>query len=79
MRVIILGGDGYIGWPLALSLSKKGHSVIIVDNCMRREVDLELNVESLTPIRTIEERINSWENITKSGFSMKILMLQKNI
>tara|TARA_B000000532_G_C18872081_1_gene408876 strand:+ start:318 stop:1481 length:1164 start_codon:yes stop_codon:yes gene_type:complete len=65
MRVIILGGDGYIGWPLALSLSKKGHSVIIVDNCMRREVDLELNVESLTPIRTIEERINSWENITK--------------
>lgn len=65
MRVIILGGDGYIGWPLALSLSKKGHSVMIVDNCMRREVDLELNVESLTPIRTIEERINSWENITK--------------
>ena len=57
MKVIILGGDGFCGWPNALHLSRQGHEVIIVDNLSRREIDLELEVESLTPIRPIGERL----------------------
>jgi len=64
MKVIILGGDGFCGWPNALYLSKQGHEVIIVDNLSRRAIDLELEVESLTPIRPIGERIRVWKELT---------------
>ncbi|MEM6311266.1 MAG: NAD-dependent epimerase/dehydratase family protein [Pseudomonadota bacterium] len=64
MKVIILGGDGFCGWPNALYLSKQGHDVIIVDNLSRRAIDLELEVESLTPIRPIGERIRVWKELT---------------
>lgn len=70
MKVLILGGDGFCGWPNALYLSNRGHDVIIVDNLSRREIDLELEVDSLTPIRPIGERIRVWEELTnnKIGF-----------
>ncbi len=70
MKIIILGGDGFCGWPNALYLSEQGHDVIIVDNLSRRAIDLELEVESLTPIRPIGERIRVWEEISgkKIGF-----------
>lgn len=64
MKVIILGGDGFCGWPNALYLSQQGHDVIIVDNLSRREIDLELEVDSLTPIRPIGERIRVWKELT---------------
>ena len=64
MKVVILGGDGFCGWPNALYLSQKGHDVIIVDNLSRREIDLELEVESLTPVRPIGERIRVWKELT---------------
>lgn len=64
MKIIILGGDGFCGWPNALYLSKRGHDVIIVDNLSRREIDLELEVDSLTPIRPIGERIRVWKELT---------------
>ena len=64
MKVIILGGDGFCGWPNALHLSRQGHEVIIVDNLSRREIDLELEVESLTPIRPIGERLRVWKELT---------------
>ncbi|MGJ8547373.1 MAG: NAD-dependent epimerase/dehydratase family protein [Sulfitobacter sp.] len=64
MKVIILGGDGFCGWPNALYLSNRGHEVIIVDNLSRRKIDLELEVDSLTPIRPIGERIKVWEELT---------------
>ncbi|MEM8633380.1 MAG: NAD-dependent epimerase/dehydratase family protein [Pseudomonadota bacterium] len=64
MKVIILGGDGFCGWPNALYLSKQGHDVIIVDNLSRRAIDLELEVDSLTPIRPIGERIRVWKELT---------------
>ena len=57
MRVIILGGDGFCGWPTALHLSARGHEVAIVDNLSRRNIDNELEVESLTPIRPMGERL----------------------
>ena len=65
MRALILGGDGFIGWPLALRLSKKGHDVFIVDNFIRRDIDKELGVDSLTPIQSIDKRIRTWREITK--------------
>lgn len=64
MKVIILGGDGFCGWPNALYLSARGHDVLIVDNLSRRKIDVELEVESLTPIRPISERIQAWKERT---------------
>ncbi len=64
MKAIILGGDGFCGWPNALYLSSRGHDVIIVDNLSRREIDVELEVESLTPIRPIRDRIRAWKDLT---------------
>jgi UDP-sulfoquinovose synthase len=60
MKVFVLGGDGFCGWPVALSLSAKGHDVCIVDNGHRRRIDAELGTTSLTPIRPIEERLRAW-------------------
>ncbi len=64
MRVLILGGDGFCGWPTALHLSAQGHEVAIVDNLSRREIDIELEVSSLTPIRFIGERLRAWEEVS---------------
>jgi UDP-sulfoquinovose synthase len=64
MKVLVLGGDGFCGWPTTLHLSDKGYDVIVVDNLSRREIDLELEVESLTPIRPMGERIRTWKELT---------------
>ena len=71
MKVIILGGDGFCGWPTALHLSNHGHDVHIVDNLSRRKIDLELEVESLTPISNMGVRLKAWEEVSgkKIGFS----------
>ncbi|WP_415714091.1 NAD-dependent epimerase/dehydratase family protein [Roseibium sp.] len=66
MKVLVLGGDGFCGWPTALHLSRRGHDVVIVDNLSRRNIDLELEVESLTPIRPIGERLRVWKELTGS-------------
>ena len=50
-KVIILGGDGFCGWPTSLYLSDQGHDVVIVDNLSRRNIDTELGCDSLTPIQ----------------------------
>ena len=64
MKVLVLGGDGFCGWPTSLHLSDNGYDVIVVDNLSRREIDLELDVESLTPIRPMGERIRTWKELT---------------
>jgi len=64
MRVLVLGGDGFCGWPTSLYLSERGHDVTIVDNLSRRKIDVELEVESLTPIRPIGERVRTWREVT---------------
>ena len=63
-RVIILGGDGFCGWPTALHLSAQGHEVIIVDNLSRRNIDNELEANSLTPIAPMGRRIETWKEIS---------------
>jgi UDP-sulfoquinovose synthase len=64
MRVIILGGDGFCGWPTSLHLSAQGYDVLIVDNLSRRNIDNELETSSLTPIRPIGERLRAWKELT---------------
>jgi UDP-sulfoquinovose synthase len=64
VNVIVLGGDGYCGWPTALHLSARGHDVTIADNLIRRTWDAELGTNSLTPIASIERRIEAWESVT---------------
>jgi len=64
MKITVLGGDGYCGWPTALFLAKQGHTVSIVDNFARRQWDHELGVETLTPIRSLTERLRVWKSLT---------------
>ena len=64
MRVLVLGGDGFCGWPTALHLSARGWDVTVVDNLSRRNIDNELEIQSLTPIRTMGERIAAWKAVS---------------
>jgi len=64
MKILILGGDGFCGWPTALHLSALGHEITIVDNLSRRNIDIELEAWSLTPIRPIGARIAAWCKVT---------------
>jgi UDP-sulfoquinovose synthase len=64
VKIAILGGDGFCGWPTALHLSNVGHDVVIVDNLSRRRIDEELGANSLTPIAPIEERIAAWKEVS---------------
>jgi len=59
-RVLVLGGDGFCGWPTALHLSAVGHDITIIDNLSRRKIDDYLGVKSLTPIAPITERLERW-------------------
>ena len=59
MKVVVLGGDGFCGWPTALKLAKEGHTVSIVDNLSRRDIDEQLNSYSLTNISSMQERIDA--------------------
>ena len=61
MKVFVLGGDGFCGWPCAVNLADQGHDVLIVDNLSRRKIDIDLAVESLTPIATMPDRLRAWE------------------
>lgn len=62
--IVILGGDGFCGWPTALHLSKCGYDVVIVDNLSRRNIDNELEAHSLTPIEPMGSRLETWKSLT---------------
>ena len=64
MKVLVLGGDGFCGWPTALHLSEQGHEVRIVDNFARRAADIELETSSLTPITPLGTRLAAWKELT---------------
>ncbi len=73
MKVLVLGGDGFCGWPASLHLSARGDDVIIVDNFSRRRIDEELGVQSLTPIRSMVERRAAWREL--SGHDIEVVEL----
>jgi UDP-sulfoquinovose synthase len=64
VRILVLGGDGFCGWPTSLYLSDKGHDVVIVDNLSRRNIDNELEVGSLTPISPMSVRRRAWKEVS---------------
>ena len=64
MKLMILGGDGYCGWPTALHLSDAGHDVVVVDSLARRGWDIELGTSSLTPIQSLNSRIEAWREVS---------------
>ena len=73
MKILVLGGDGFCGWPCAVNLADGGHDVLIVDNLSRRKIDIDLEVESLTPIASIGERLKAWEQV--GGQPMRFIQL----
>ena len=64
MKIVVLGGDGFCGWPTALHLSDLGHDTVVVDNLSRRRIDAELGAKSLTPISSIGDRVAAWHDVS---------------
>jgi UDP-sulfoquinovose synthase len=69
LKILILGGDGFCGWPTSLHLSARGHEVVIVDSLARRNIDNELETSSLTPIQPIGARIDAWRELTGNAIA----------
>src|SRR6202011_944315 len=64
MRIVVLGADGYLGWPTTLHLSARGHDVIGVDSLIRRRWDLDCGTDSLVPIASMEQRLARWAKVS---------------
>jgi UDP-sulfoquinovose synthase len=72
MRILILGGDGYLGWATAMHFSRRGHEVAVVDNFLRRKMHLERGTDSLTPIASLHERVRVWNEITGKSIQLYV-------
>ena len=72
MKILVLGGDGYLGWPTALHLSACGHEVTVVDNLVRREYDREMGVHSLVPIASLPDRVTRWEQVSGRAINVRL-------
>jgi len=70
MKVLVIGGDGYCGWATALYLSNRGYEVGILDSLVRRHWDLQLGVETLTPIAPIQQRLQRWRDLTGKSIDL---------
>jgi UDP-sulfoquinovose synthase len=64
MRILILGGDGYLGWPTAMHFSQLGHEVMVVDNLSKRQWEAEMDASPLEPVPTLRHRVRVWEDVS---------------
>jgi UDP-sulfoquinovose synthase len=71
-NILILGGDGYLGWPAAMYFSRRGHEVTVVDNYFRRHIGDKINAPMLYPVATLVERANTWYEQT--GYEIKVVI-----
>ena len=78
MKILILGGDGYLGWPTAMYLSRSGHAVAVLDNFAKRRWEMELNVEPLTPIRTLHDRVSAWREVSGEQIELFVADLRNS-
>ncbi len=78
LKIIVLGGDGFCGWPTSLHLSSRGHDIIIVDNLSRRKIEIELEATSLTPIRPIGARIQAWKEVSGKDIEFQNINVSEN-
>jgi len=72
MKVLVIGGDGYCGWATALYLSNRGYEVAILDSLVRRHWDMELCIDTLTPIAPIQQRLQRWQDLTGKSIDLFI-------
>lgn len=72
MRILILGGDGYLGWPTAMSFAGKGHEVCVMDNYLRRHIAQETSSEALIPVPNLNDRAGIWKGI--SGEAIRVVI-----
>ncbi len=72
MRILVLGGDGYLGWPTAMHFSQRDHEVAVVDNFTRRLMHAERGSDSLTPIASLHARVAAWEEVTGRKIQMHV-------
>ena len=75
MRILILGGDGYLGWPTAMSLSAAGHEVAVADSYLRRQMVTESGSDSLTPILTLPQRVQAWKEVSGRDIDVHLVDL----
>jgi len=71
-RVLILGGDGYLGWPTAMAFSRVGDRVTVVDNFAKRQWEAELGVRPLFPIPTLHERLRAWREVSENEIDLRV-------
>jgi UDP-sulfoquinovose synthase len=76
VRVLVLGGDGYLGWPTAMSLSAHGHEVAVADNYMRRQMVTESGSDSLTPILNLPQRVQAWKEVSGRTIDVHVVDLR---
>jgi UDP-sulfoquinovose synthase len=72
MNVLIMGGDGYLGWPTAMHLTAHGHNVAVVDNYLRRSLCREENVEPLVEVPNLHQRSAFWQSL--AGYSIPVFI-----
>lgn len=77
MRIAVLGGDGFVGWPTTLHLSGLGHTLAIVDDLSRRWIDTELGTQSLTPMDSVQERIRIWKQVSGQQLTFEHINIAK--
>jgi len=78
MKVLVLGGDGYLGWPTAMYFSSRGHDVAVADNMIKRYWEAEIGVEPLDPVPTLYARVNRWKKVTSRDIRLFIGDIAKN-
>ncbi len=76
MRILVLGGDGYLGWPTSLYLSRRGHDVVVVDNFAKRDWEQEVGVQPLFPVPTLRSRLRAWHELAEIDIPARIGDLQ---
>lgn len=72
MRILILGGDGYLGWPTAMHFSRRGHDVMVVDNFCKRRMELEEGIAPLEAIPTLHQRVRLWKEVSGKGITLRV-------
>ena len=77
-KIVILGGDGYLGWPTAMYFSNRGHDVLVIDNMVKKHWESQIGVSPLFNIETLQNRVNTWKEITGKIIKFKIFDISKN-
>ena len=78
MRILVLGGDGYLGWPTAMYFSQLGHDVLVVDNLAKRQWEAEIDSSPLQPLPTLRHRVRLWNQVTGKEIGLAVGDIAEN-